>query len=122
MINPPFMPISFAPGPPTTPVMETGPTKFVAYNGQSQQSKINTASPAPPMESGPGFAPGSPNTPTIGVGNIVLNPQGWPPAQTRMFIQGGQLYILDNESGTAYVVPASAQIPQPSIYNPTSSF
>jgi hypothetical protein len=35
-----------------------------------------------------------------------------------MFLQGNNLIILDN-SGTAYVVPATATIPQPGVYSPT---
>jgi hypothetical protein len=105
----------------------------VRYNGQTQTSTINTAKPMPPWELGPapadpalssasGSYTGSGYGPvgkgTIGVGNLAaVTPQG-APAQVRMFLQGNNLIILDN-SGTAYVVPATATIPQPGVYSPT---
>jgi hypothetical protein len=53
-INPPFLPIRFAAGPPTVLEWEDGPGVFlspagtpVIYNGQSQTSKINVRIPKP---------------------------------------------------------------------------
>lgn len=62
-INPPFLPVSFPPGPPTVPQWEDGPGAFinppntgtpVRYNGQMQTSKINARIPIP----GTGIRPG----------------------------------------------------------------
>jgi hypothetical protein len=132
--NPPFLPVSFPSGPPTAPQWESGPGPFVPYNGSSQTSRINVAKPMPPWELGPGPADpglsaaksnytgsgyGPVGAGTIGVGEIATVTPAGPPAQVRMYLQGGQLYILDNVSGTAYVVQAAAQIPQPAIYSPT---
>jgi hypothetical protein len=140
-MNNPFLPVKFPPGPPTAQknVWEDGPSAYVdasgkpiIYNGQNQTSRINTAAPKPPDEDGPGFAdpgysnvnvqgPLKPNyseTPTIGVGTIVPVGPSSAPAQARMFLQGNSLYILDN-NGTAYVIGATATIPQPAIYSPT---
>lgn len=90
----------------------------------------------PPWESGPGPADpalsasfgsyngsgyGQVGQGTVGAGNPIVNTPGPPPAQTRMYIQGNNLIILDNRTGTAYAVPLAAQIPQPSVYSPTHS-
>jgi hypothetical protein len=56
-INPPFLPTTFPPGPPTVPVWEDGPKKFVIYNGQGQASQINTANPLPPQNFSPSASP-----------------------------------------------------------------
>lgn len=56
---------------------------------------------------------------TVGAGNPIVNTPAGPPAQTRMYIQGNNLVILDNQSGTAYAVPLATQTPQPAIYSPT---
>jgi len=70
--------------------------------------------------SGSGYAAkGTGEVGTINAGANTPNTPGPPPAQTRMFIQGNNLIILDNITGTAYAVPLAAQIPQPSLYNPT---
>jgi Chitobiase/beta-hexosaminidase C-terminal domain/Glycosyl hydrolases family 43 len=53
-INPPFLPVSFPPGPPTIPKWEDGPEKFVPYNGSMQMSRINAKIPIP----GTGIRPG----------------------------------------------------------------
>lgn len=136
MPNPPFLPPVFAPGPPTTPAWESGPTTFVPYNGQTQTKTINIANPFPPMELGPG--PADPNISnvkiqapsgngygpvgrgTIGVGNPAAggNPVGT--AQVRFYLGAdGNLYILDNKSGQSFVVQPSPNTPQPPYYSPT---
>jgi hypothetical protein len=131
--NPPFQPVSFPPGPPTAVKWEDAKKVYPPYNGQSQTSRINTAAPMPPWELGPGPADpqlssakadyagsgyGTVGKGTLGAGNLTtVAPQGVP-AQARMFLQGNNLVILDN-NGTAYVVPATATIPQPAVYSPT---
>src|ERR1700746_3901567 len=56
---------------------------------------------------------------TINAGaNTPVTP-GPAPVNGRMYIQGNQLIILDNQTGTAYAVPLATQIPQPAIYSPT---
>jgi hypothetical protein len=55
---------------------------------------------------------------TINAGANTPVAPGPPPAQARMYVQGGVLYILDNVTGTAYAVGPTAQI-QPPIYSPT---
>lgn len=134
MNNPPFLPPTFAPGPPTTPAWEGGPAPFVPYNGQNQTSKINVAKPMPPWELGPGPADplisahrqnytgsgyGAIGQGTIGVGNPITETPGPPPAQARMYVQGNQLIILDNQTGNAYAVPLATAIPQVPLYSPT---
>jgi hypothetical protein len=66
-MNPPFMPVTFRPGPPTTPVWEDGPGAYVnpsntgvpvRYNGQGQTLIINIANPSPPFCTLPGAAKG----------------------------------------------------------------
>ena len=142
-MNPPFIPVSFAPGPPTKIAWEDGPGAYVnppnsatpvIYNGQNQTSRINVAKPMPPWELGPGPADpllsaaksdytgsgyGKVGAGTIGVGEIATATPAGPPAQPRMFVQGGQLYILDNVTGTAYAVGPAIQVPQPPLYSPT---
>jgi hypothetical protein len=57
---------------------------------------------------------------TIGVGNPVAVTPGPPPAQVRIYIQGTNLIILDNNTGNAYAVPlATALSAQPAVYSPT---
>jgi hypothetical protein len=128
---------------PYSGAIEDGPGVFanpantqipVRYTGQDQTSTINTAKPKPATSRGPGPADPIISSPsgnsyfgtgygqvsrgTIGVGTLpAVTPQG-APAQVRMFLQGNNLIILDN-SGTAYVVPATATIPQPGVYSPT---
>lgn len=91
----------------------------------------------PPWESGPGpadpaisniqtgFYTGSGYGPvgqgTVGVGNPITGQPGPPPAQTRSYIQGNNLVILDNQTGNAYAVPLAAAIPQPPVYAPSHS-
>jgi hypothetical protein len=54
-MNNPFLPISFKPGPPTTPTWEDGPTKYgPQYNGHDQVSLINAANPISPTNN-PGW-------------------------------------------------------------------
>ena len=55
---------------------------------------------------------------TIGAGEIATATPGPPAAQVRMYVQGSNLIILDNISGQAFSVPASAAI-QPPNYSPT---
>lgn len=109
-------------------------TTMVRYTGQSQTAFLNVARPwyTLPWEDGPGFAdpgnsniaiqgPQNPNysqTPTLGVGVKTAVPTAGSPAQVRMFLQGGSLYIVDN-SGTAYVVNATGTAPAPPVYSPT---
>ena len=133
-MNNPFLPPSFTPGPPTAPVWESGPLPYVAYNGQNQTSKINTAKPKPPTELGPG--PADPNISahrreytgsgygpigqgTIGVGNIVTVGAQFPPAQVRFYLSGGNLYAVDSRSGLAFFLSPSGVAPVPSNYTPT---
>jgi Chitobiase/beta-hexosaminidase C-terminal domain/Glycosyl hydrolases family 43 len=65
-INPPFMPVSFPPGPPTVPAWEDGPGAYVdktgapiRYNGQGQSSTIFIANPPPKKHFFPHAAPPS---------------------------------------------------------------
>lgn len=70
---------------------------------------------------GSGYGPrgGTGKVGTINAGaNIPVTP-GPPPAQTRIYIQGNNLIILDNTSGQAFAVPLAASIPQPANYSPT---
>jgi hypothetical protein len=68
MANPPFMPVSFPPGPPTKIAWEDGPGLYVnpsntgpmvVYNGQSQTAVIHTAKPLPAQNFSPSAAPPS---------------------------------------------------------------
>jgi|SRR5215475_12929568 hypothetical protein len=94
-------------------------------NSSGWESGCGPADPAlSKIQTAPYLGTGYAVVPAGEVGNI--NPgantpvtPGPPPAQTRMFIQGNNLVILDNITGTAYAVPLAAQIPQPAIYNPT---
>lgn len=139
MANNPFLPVKFAPGPPTTPQWEDGPKNYVQYNGKTQTAQISTAKPPPPPELGPGAADpgiaasadsdysGTGYDPlryqrkgTIGAGTLVPVTPGGPPAQLR-FYRGtdGNLYALDNETGKSFMVPVSGTVPTPPVYSPT---
>jgi hypothetical protein len=68
--------------------------------------------------SGPGYGPVGQGT--IGVGNPIVVTPGPPPAQVRIYIQGNNLIILDNDTGNVYAVPLAVALDaQPSIYSPT---
>lgn len=136
-MNPPFLPPSFAPGPPTAPVREIGPATFVPYNGSTQTGIINSQPPytAQAREIGPG--PADPNLSasydatyvgsgrgqvaqgTINVGAPFTAGPEYPNAQLRFYIQGGILYALDNISGQSFFVSASGISPVPPNYSAT---
>jgi hypothetical protein len=69
---------------------------------------------------GTGYGPkGTGEVGTINAGvNTPVTP-GPPPAQARMYIQGNNLIILDNNTGNAYAVPLAVGLTQPPIYSPT---
>jgi hypothetical protein len=140
--QPPFMAPSFVQQTPAnlggggaTPYsgpMEDGPGLFtnpsnsstvVRYTGQSQTATINVAysnnypPTKPPRQQLPTWA-STPNRGTLGVGTIVPLPLGAQPAQVRMFLQGGNLYIVDDR-GTAFVVNTSVSAPAFGINAPT---
>jgi hypothetical protein len=133
-LNNPFTPVKFVSGPPTTMAWEDGAGIYpYIYNGQTQTSRINTAAPKPPTEAGPGPADptlskasgsytatgyGAVGKGTLGVGTVTSVGAQSSPAQVRMFLQGGNLYIVDS-AGTAYVVNPTATVPQPPVYSPT---
>jgi len=50
--------------------------------------------------------------------NTPVASQGQP-AQLRGYVLGGQLYLVDSVTGTAYTVGPALQVPQPPIYSPT---
>lgn len=101
----------------------------------SNQGNVQT-NMGPPMESGPGpadpalsaakaayagsgYGPMPQKGGTINVGTpVVVAPQGQP-AQFKAYVWNGQLYFVDNVTGTAYVAGPSVQIPQPGVYSPT---
>jgi hypothetical protein len=144
-MNPPFQPVSFPPGPPTTPNWEDGPGLYVnpsnvglpvKYAGQNQTSTIAVATPPPGWEFGPGpadpnmsnvrvqattpgnhgYAPVPQGAQGIGVGNPVAVGPNWPPAHLRFFRGAdGNLYALDN-TGKAYVMPPTTITPVPGVY------
>ena len=71
---------------------------------------------------GTGYNPVRGGTGEVGTINAGVSTPATPgpaPAQTRVYVQGNQLIILDNQTGTAYAVPLASQIPQPAIYSPT---
>jgi hypothetical protein len=70
--------------------------------------------------SGYGTRGGTGEVGTINAGlNTPVTP-GPPPALVRIYIQGNNLVILDNNTGNAYAVPlAVALAAQPAIYSPT---
>lgn len=88
----------------------------------------------PPWEAGPG--PADPNLSgtfgsytgsgygpvgqgTLGVGNPIVTGSQFPPAQARLYIQGNNLYILDNVTGNSYFVSLSGVSPVPGNYAKT---
>lgn len=90
----------------------------------------------PPWESGPGPADpaisaskgtyvgngyGPIGQGTVGVGTPIVNQPAGPPAQARMYVQGNQLIILDNQTGNSYAVPLATALAQPPVYSPTHS-
>jgi hypothetical protein len=93
------------------------PSGWESGCGAADPSLSNIATTA---YAGTGYSPMASGE--VGAINPGLNTPVTPgpaPAQTRVYVQGNQLIILDNQTGTAYAVPLASQIPQPAIYSPT---
>lgn len=81
-------------------------------------SRINGPYSTVPGGSGYGARGGSGEVGTINAGASTPVGAQFPPAQVRFYLSGGTLYALDNSSGQAYFLSASAVIPVPSGYTP----
>ena len=72
---------------------------------------------------GSGYSPARGGTGEVGTVNAGSNTPvtvGPPPVQGRLYVQGNNLIILDNNTGNAYAVPLAAGLTaQPAIYSPT---